>query len=168
MPLAYDFDMTSAGACWRDPAVLRALQRADPVVRAYFQSSGFATEIYDSGAPPGRYPAKDEAARADIIGQLTDNVHTVDVEGLNWGGFNLRDFLTYLGSATPVELPEPVTPDKAPPPPPIHIAEPDLGLDIDREELRRAMQPSKRKAFAMMGLAIGVILVAIAALMALP
>ncbi len=178
MALRYDFDIAVVPgamplALWRDQAVVDALTRADPIVQKYFRDSGFGMATFDSGAPPDRFPAADEPVRADIIGKLTDNVQAVDIEGLNWGGFDLRAFLTYLGGATPIDMPaapEPkVMPEPPKPEPPkVDVAEPDLDLGFDREELLRAMQPSKRKGIAMVVLALGVILIGIAALMALP
>ncbi|MFQ1700489.1 hypothetical protein ACJ5NV_07825 [Loktanella agnita] len=188
MPLQYDFDIaavpgTAPVAMWRDPEVLAALRRADPVVQKYFRDSGFGAATYDSGAPSGRYPEADEEPRADIIGKLTTNVHHVDVEGLNWGGFDLRAFLGYLGTAEPIAASQMPAPPKREPRPVTPVAEARVSqpetsptvsvtdngeaFEFDEDDIMRAMQPSRAKGLAMVGLALGVILIGVAALMAL-
>lgn len=211
MALRYDFDMVAVApeglpdrfgdleatgigaektAMFRDPQVVAALGRADAAVQQYFYASGFGMGTFDSGAPSGRFPAQDEAARADVIMKLTENVDMVDSDDLDWGGFNLGVFLAYLGNAVPIDESEmaaaaaqtaPVTPrssqsDVTPQQrtavpeqqPDIEVVDTKLDLDFGSPDLRRGMSSSKRKGIAMIGLALGVILLGLAALMALP
>ncbi|SIT89292.1 hypothetical protein SAMN05421665_2919 [Yoonia rosea] len=124
MALRYDFDMVEmsptglpdgfgdlattgvAGekvAMFRDPATVAALKEADAAVRAYFADSGFGLEEYNSGAPPGRYPMRDEEARVALIDRLTANLEAYDLANANWGGFDFDAFMNALSTAEPVE-----------------------------------------------------------------
>lgn len=124
MALRYDFDIgtvTPAGlpegfgdlqttgvssearAMFRDPQTVAALKQADPTVQSLFIESGFALDTYDSGAPPGRYPAREEAARAMIIERLSQNLRHHDVRGANWGGFDFQAFMQALSTSEPIE-----------------------------------------------------------------
>ncbi|NEX47375.1 hypothetical protein [Pseudotabrizicola algicola] len=140
MALAYDFDifevipdagtsdpeldgfLTAAGfvskteaatvALFRDPRTAEALRRAPPALREYFVASGFGFNTYDSGAPAGRYPAKDEAARLAVIFRLTENAsrHALPrPDDAPEGGevFRLGAFLAELDRAQPIDMPEP-------------------------------------------------------------
>jgi len=137
MALAYDFDifevipdsgkpdpqldgfLTAAGfvsrdecatvALFRDPRTAEALRRAPSALRDYFVASGFGFNTYQSGAPAGRYPAKDEAARLAIILRLTENVSCHALPRLDdapEGGdvFRLGAFLAELDHAQPIEM----------------------------------------------------------------
>lgn len=116
MALRYDFDMVSvtpAGvpdpsgarqvAMFRDPQVIDALGRADPVVRTFLVESGFAMHSFDSGAPPGRFALRDEAARIGVIEKLSANLATHDLKGVDWGGFDFQAFMQALSVAEPVD-----------------------------------------------------------------
>ena len=130
MALRYDFDMFSVmpepvqdqsssafdrlgltgtaaeqKAMFRDPDTVAALRTADQVVQDYFLASGFGLSTYDSGAPEGRFPAKDKEARADVIDRLTKNLQSHDLKGANFGGFNFSDFLKSIGEAKPIAMP---------------------------------------------------------------
>jgi hypothetical protein len=124
MALRYDFDMvaitpdglpdqfgdlavTGVGAervaMFRDPKTVAALAQADVAVRTFFIDSGFALQQFDSGAPPGRFPIRDEEARTTIIEKLSKNLGTHDLNGANWGGFAFSAFMEALSVAEPVE-----------------------------------------------------------------
>ena len=124
MALRYDFDMvavtpdglsdqfgnlaatdvaTGKVAMFRDPATVAALKRADAAVTGYFTDSGFALQHFDSGAPAGRYPARDEDARIAVIDKLSANLHTHDLAGAIWDDFDFDAFMDALSAAEPVE-----------------------------------------------------------------
>lgn len=124
MALRYDFDMvavtpeglpdqfgdlavTGVGAekvaMFRDPDTVAALLRADPAVRTYFSDSGFALKPFDSGAPAGRFPQRDEDARIAVIDRLTANLETHDLADVAWGDFDFDAFMDALSAAEPVE-----------------------------------------------------------------
>lgn len=142
MGLNYDFDIVAAipagdaadlglgdgltngalVALFRDPATAEALRAAPDWTRDIFDAAGFGLTTADSGAGPGRYFARDEAARTSIIEKLTeaitnappppDAAHSPDP-----GAFDHTDFLDQLIAAEPVEpaepsmaLPEPARP----------------------------------------------------------
>lgn len=144
MVLAYDFDifevipdsgpsdpgldgfLTAAGfvsqadgatvALFRDPRTAEALRRAPPALRDYFVASGFGFNTYDSGAPPGFYPAKDESARLAIILRLTENASRHALQRFDdapEGGevFRLGAFLSELDRAQPIDMAPAATPD---------------------------------------------------------
>lgn len=124
MALKYDFDMvpvTPEGlpdrfgdlsatgldahktAMFRDPQTVAALGRADAAVQAFFVESGFAMQTYDSGAPSGRFPMRDEDARVSVIEKLSANLATHDLKGADWGGFDFQAFMQALSEAEPIE-----------------------------------------------------------------
>lgn len=124
MALRYDFDMvaitpeglpdqfgdlavtgmaTEKRAMFRDARVVAALEQADEKVRTFFLESGFALQVYDSGAPSGLYPARDEDARVHVIERLTANLGSHDLAGARWGGFDFQSFLASLDAAKPLE-----------------------------------------------------------------
>ena len=170
MAMRYDFDMvavtpqglpdqfgdlTATGvgaeklAMFRDPQVVAALNKADEVVRTFLIDSGFALQVHDSGAPPGRFLQRDEAARIILIDRLSANLATHDVTGANWGDFDFEAFLTILDEAEvlkdetllapPPKAPQPMaTPSRAP--------------------------AQSRRGLAMAGLTVGFILILYAAL----
>ncbi len=171
MALRYDFDMvavtpeglpdqfgdlsvTGVGAekmaMFRDPQVVAALGRADQAVRTFFLDSGFALQVYDSGAPPGRYPISDEIPRVKVIEKLTANFTTHDLTGADWGGFDFQAFLEVMERAEPLEDETLLAPPKQAQRPP--------------EQPVRAAQNQKRRGLAMVGLAAGLILILYAAL----
>lgn len=118
MALTYDFDMvpvtpeglpdgepaTDGGprAMFRDPTTVAALGRADAAVQSFFIESGFALQQHDSGAPPGRFPMRDEDARVAVIEKLSANLMRHDLKGADWGGFAFADFMQALAGAEPV------------------------------------------------------------------
>lgn len=108
MALTYDFDIGGGAiaeprAMFRDQATVDALQGADPAVQALFTESGFALKTFHSGAPPGRFPARDEEARARVIERLSTNLGAHDLKGANWGGFDFQLFMQSLAAAEPLE-----------------------------------------------------------------
>lgn len=124
MALRYDFDMvtmtpeglpdqfgdlalTGVGAekvaMFRHPDTVAALKQADAAVRTYFTESGFALEQFDSGAPAGRFPRRDEDARIAVIDRLTANLETHDLSQVAWGGFDFDAFMDALSEAEPVD-----------------------------------------------------------------
>jgi hypothetical protein len=94
-------------ALWRDPQVVEALRRADEPVRQLFLKSGFGVNRYDSGAPAGRYPARDENARLHCLQRLTDNwieaLEGDELDGADWGGFDIAAFLISVAEAEPID-----------------------------------------------------------------
>ncbi len=125
MSLCYDFDihwllpedslaqlMSEAGfqvspgvhyvAHFRDPRTVAVLKGADPKVRSWLEHSGFGFNTYDSGAGKGRYPAKDEMARLDVIERLSDSMKDAGLKGANFNGFHLPSFLKAVLDAKPV------------------------------------------------------------------
>ncbi|MFN3844764.1 MAG: hypothetical protein ACK4RZ_02945 [Paracoccaceae bacterium] len=97
-------------ALFRDPQTAEALRNASPALRNYFLASGFGFNTYQSGAPAGRYPAKDEAARMSIICRLTENAARFALsqpeDGLdNRDRFCLDDFLAELARSEPFDGP---------------------------------------------------------------
>ena len=124
MALQYDFDMgsvmpsglpdafhdpTTAGianqrvAMFRDTNTVAALKSADQQVQTLFLDSGFALETYDSGAPPGKFPHGDQAARIEVVKRFSRNLAAGAFESADWGGFDLRAFMQALQSAEPLE-----------------------------------------------------------------
>ncbi|MEL6682377.1 MAG: hypothetical protein AAFQ09_07000 [Pseudomonadota bacterium] len=171
MAVHYDFDMVSVTpeglpdqfgdltvtgvaaekmAMFRDGRVVAMLEKADPAVRTFFEDSGFALQAYDSGAPSGRYPASDEAARVKVIEKLTANFTTHDLSGVNWGGFEFSAFMDVMENAQPLE-------DETLLAPPIR-QQPSVAPSA------QSVRNQKRKGLAMAGLALGVILILYTAL----
>ncbi len=124
MALRYDFDMVAVAptglpdrfddlavtgvaaekvAMFRDPGTVAALKEADAAVQAYFTESGFALQEYNSGAPAGRYPMRDEDARIALIDRLSANLDSYDLADVNWAGFDFDAFMNALSTAEPVE-----------------------------------------------------------------
>ncbi|MFN4130758.1 MAG: hypothetical protein ACK4GC_13235 [Paracoccaceae bacterium] len=98
-------------ALFRDLRTAEALRRAPPALRAYFVASGFGFNTYDSGAPAGRYPAKDEAARLALIYRLTENARRHALprpDDAPEGGdvFRLGAFLAELDRSEPINMSE--------------------------------------------------------------
>ena len=168
MALTYDFDMVpvtpnglpdqfgdlaASGlaaqkvAMFRNPQTVAALGQADAAVRTFFVESGFALQSYDSGAPIGRYPMRDEDARVDVIEKLSANLGTHDLTGADWGGFDFQAFMRALSVA------EPVADTLLAPPPRSRTADPDL---IAARIASRQRQG--RRKMALGGLLLGVIL----------
>lgn len=137
MTLAYDFDildlapvsgafdpqldgfLTEAGfkpkadktqvALFRDPRTAEALRKAHPQLHDYFLASGFGLNTFSSGAPAGRYPARDEEARLSVIHRLTENAKTMPLprpgETAEGGDrFRLGQFLADLSRAEPIQM----------------------------------------------------------------
>ncbi|GEM_PF-5811592 len=94
-------------ALFRDPRTAEALRRAPQALRDFFLMSGFGLNTYASGAPQGRYPAKDEEARLDIIRRMAAAAQTHALprpEDCPEGGdgFRLGEFLRELERAEPM------------------------------------------------------------------
>lgn len=174
MAMRYDFDMvtvtpdglpdqfgdlaaTGVGAektaMFRDPMAAAALRDADQAVRTFFLDSGFGLQDHDSGAPPGRYPVSDEDHRIRVIERLTANLSTHDLAAAKWGDFDFQAFLKGLDQATPLE-------DET------LLAPTPQARAANRQRNARS-KPTSRRAIALVGLASGVILLCMAALIAL-
>jgi hypothetical protein len=101
-----DFEMAANKvALFRDQRTVDALRAAPERLRKLFLDSGFGLNRYDSGAPAGYYPARDEAARTHVIQLLTQNIQALpdQSEPQSKGGFNFGDFLTHLASTQPLD-----------------------------------------------------------------
>jgi hypothetical protein len=169
MTLQYDFDLgqvmpeglpeafgdlertgvsAERAAMFRDPQTVAALKQADPAVQEFFIDSGFALQSYDSGAPAGRFPKRDEAARITIIEQLTKNLSQHALEGAHWGGFDFPAFMRALGAAKVLD-------DDA-------LLAPSTSETRANPELAAAQQASRRlhrrRAIAKGGLLVGLLL----------
>jgi hypothetical protein len=168
MALRYDFDMvamTPKGlpeqfgdlavtgiaaekiAMFRDQNTVAALKQADVAVQIYFTDSGFALQSFDSGAPAGRFPARDEDARIDVIDRLSSNLEAHDLSDVDWGGFDFESFMDALSTAEAVE-------DALLAPP-----KPIPGYDLEIATARAESQRNKgRRMMALGGLMLGLIL----------
>lgn len=138
MSLSYDFDMFSvipqaffedaklgrdlrkAGlshdqrqnrvALFREPETATALMRAPENIRAYLRSAGFGTKTYSSGASPGRFPARDEPARLQVLRALRAHAADFDLPPPGsprppQGEFDVHSFFLAAIDARPVEMP---------------------------------------------------------------
>lgn len=94
-------------ALFRSEDTAEALRKAPAPLRNYLIESGFGLNTYDSGAPYGRYPARDEEARLALIARLTENAPRFDLSEADAaaGGFSLSDFLAHLAEAAPIDWP---------------------------------------------------------------
>lgn len=130
MQLAYDFDlfntmpleiqakyrrqlndlgmshmMSHQVALFRDQRTAAALKSADQTVRQLFLDAGFGLNVYSSGAPAGRYLARDDMGRLQRIGKLFELAvaRRDDLKGADWGQFSYYDFLEYNKDAEPID-----------------------------------------------------------------
>ncbi len=95
---------TEQVALFRDPELAEALRGADECVRNVFLESGFGLNVFDSGAPEGRYPAYDENARNACVRRLADNIAAAEgLSDANWNGFDIGDFLDHLSVTRPID-----------------------------------------------------------------
>ncbi len=94
-------------ALFRSAETAAALMGTEDAVRRFFSASGFAFNVYDSGAPDGRYPSEDEPAHVDVIERLTENLGSFDPDAHELNGFDFSAFLDYLAIAEPWDAPEP-------------------------------------------------------------
>ncbi len=98
---------TQQKGLWRDPEVVAALHGADQSIKDLFINSGFGINHYFSGAPEGRYFDRDHETREKIedafYEALTEALEDGSLEGANWNGFVLEDFLEYLETAEPID-----------------------------------------------------------------
>lgn len=98
-------DSEGAVALFRHQDTVDALCRAPDSLREYFLQSGFGLNTYDSGAPAGRYPLRDEDARLAIIERLTENAGRNMLPcGAGEDDFRLEDFIAQLAAARPYEV----------------------------------------------------------------
>ncbi len=103
-------------ALFRDPATVAALQRAPQGLQDYLRASEFGFNTYHSGAPAGRYPDTDDAARIMVIEMLAGNVGKFDLPRADDSqppedAFHLPAFFAALVEAQPISMPT----DAAPP-----------------------------------------------------
>lgn len=92
-------------ALFRDARTVEALAGADETLRRWLSASGFGFTVFDSGAGPGRYPARDEEARLDILGRLSANMKSANLKGAALNGFSMPAFLKAIVEAKPVGAP---------------------------------------------------------------
>lgn len=133
---------------WRDADVAAALQGADPVVKDLFTESGFGVIQYFSGAPEGRFFARDAVAREEIetklLDRLTEKLADGSLDGANWNGFELNAFLEYLETAEPIDEIE------------VH--------ELQAEAHKAAYARNQKKMMAMAVMALGVIVLGFVAI----
>lgn len=105
-------------ALFRDPATVEALRRAPQAVQAYLRDAGFGMNTYHSGAPAGRYPAEDEAARVALIETLAESLPRHDLPKNDMqaaeGEFSLPAFLEAVMQAEPLPADAPLLPPVLP------------------------------------------------------
>ena len=99
-------------AMFRDPKTLQALQNAPENVRAFVTEIGIGMNVYDSGAPIGRYLASDEQYREPIFHKFFVSMALPEVKAMletdvPEGEFSLSDFWNYNLEAKPIEGPTP-------------------------------------------------------------
>ncbi|MGQ0564269.1 MAG: hypothetical protein ACT4OK_04275 [Gemmobacter sp.] len=127
MGLNYDFDMFSPDATddtfaeereqktgqpmalFRDPATVAAFGRSPQVVQDYLRASHFGLGVHRSGAPDGRYPATDEAARIAVIEALAENVGKFDLPRPDdtqpvGDAFHMAAFFAAVAEAEPIRM----------------------------------------------------------------
>lgn len=91
-------------ALFRDPALVEALSSADEKVKNLFLNAGFGLNVYESGAPEGRFPGHDESARNNCVRRLSENIAASEnLKDANWGGFDPMAFLDYFTNAKPID-----------------------------------------------------------------
>lgn len=96
-------------ALFRDPATAEALKRAPQGVQDYLRAAGFGTKTFGSGAPPGRYPARDELARMAVLCALRQLAPSYPLPEASApraapGEFEVREFLMAALEAKPYEM----------------------------------------------------------------
>jgi len=105
-------------ALFRYTATVEALKRAPQALQDYLCASKFGLNIYHSGAPAGRYPDSDEAARIVVIEALAENLGKFDLPRADDSlpdedAFHLPAFYAALVEAEPMAVasaPAPQTP----------------------------------------------------------
>lgn len=126
--LRYDFDVVAghgakindAGqlmgvtARFRYAKTVEALRSAEPIVRDFFQASGFDMALSDSGMPANCFMAADKASRDAIIARLGENLPMLDAGVREWGDIDLRDLTDSYLAATPIDAAEVIERDDAP------------------------------------------------------
>ncbi|MEM1351828.1 MAG: hypothetical protein AAGF27_05765 [Pseudomonadota bacterium] len=97
--------MSSQIALFRDDRTAAALKSADQTVQKFFLDAGFGLNVYSSGAPAGRYLARDDIGRLERMAKLTSLMieRADDLRAANWGDFNFGDFLNYNAAAKPID-----------------------------------------------------------------
>lgn len=147
-------------ARFRDPALVKALRNAGDDVIDFFLSSGFELDVYDSGAPSGRYPADHEAARTYCIERMTGTFRTLSKNPeRNWNGFDMVAFTQSIVKATPIEIaPRPMRPPEAE-----IVAQEELIDARHQREKRNYKVPRLERlvAFLMLGIGTALLLVSV-------
>lgn len=90
---------------FRDPATVAALREAPEGVRNWILNAGFGLNTFDSGAPPGQYPARFEQHHMRVVKRLTDSLNAFPLPkaGEDTGSaFKLSEFITALLTAKPM------------------------------------------------------------------
>ncbi|SLN31161.1 hypothetical protein TRL7639_01304 [Falsiruegeria litorea R37] len=131
---------TQQVALFRDPGLVEALRGADEEIKQMFLDSGFGLNVYHSGAPNGRFPARDENARNVCVSRLAKNMGKIEnLKDRDWGGFDVVAFLDYFQSAEAMDEVE------------IAAFQQDLARQSRKYRMRRRM--------AQLGLSVGCIMV---------
>ncbi|WP_299849682.1 hypothetical protein [uncultured Roseovarius sp.] len=127
-------------ALFRDPTLVEALSSADEKVKNLFLDAGFGLNVYDSGAPEGRFPGHDEAGRNACVRKLSENIGaSQNLKQANWGGFNILEFVDYFSAAKPID-------------------------EIEMQAIAKAQQArNKKKSLARLGVMAGGAMIAVSA-----
>lgn len=91
-------------ALFRDPGTADAIRGSSATVRAFFEHCGFGFNVYDSGAPAGRYPKEDEAARLDVLNRMSESLKEFKLKDEDFNGFNFGEFMSYVVRAEPIDM----------------------------------------------------------------
>lgn len=97
--------MSSQIALFRDERTAAALKSADQTVQQFFLDAGFGLNVYSSGAPAGRYLARDDIGRLERMAKLAALMmeRADDLRVAHWGDFNFGDFMHYNAAAKPID-----------------------------------------------------------------
>lgn len=139
--LGQDVDDLRVEARWRDPVTVDAMLKASLGVRDLFKGAGFGLVPSGVGMAPGTYPAEDADARHQVVMRLTNALADTQAEALGWGRVSIVEFFKANAEAKAVRTKP--------------LAEP-----VNR-------QAAQKRKFALIGLAVGVTLLVVAALSAL-
>ena len=130
---------------FRDPATVEALRAAPEPVRNWLSGAGVGLNVFDSGAPPGHYPARYEKHHMRLMQRLTETLNDFDLPkaGTDTGVFKVSEFVVTVMKAKPWA-------DGAlsPQPSPLPLgasAEPGLPYNLARE-MREEKERAQRKA----------------------
>jgi len=100
-------------ALFRDPATVEALKQADQATQDFLKASGFGLNVYDSGAPAGMYPPKDEKFHVDVLTRMTENMPKFALKKDDGSPFNIGQFMLHASKMRPATVPGEHTGQKA-------------------------------------------------------